>query len=149
MLAWHWLVYPDPNPNCEGATNLLLSNCVGSSGNTPAGEGPEKAIDGSVSTKWLDFDTHPLVLTCPQALNPTDFTFVTAHDEPTRDPVQWTLEGARSSNGPWMTLQSQTSTYSTPENRGSQLPWFELGWEGKCGPHPYLPNCTFAVGYRV
>ena len=41
----------------DGSGNAIaVSSTTNPSGNNPSAEGPEKASDGSTSTKWLDFD---------------------------------------------------------------------------------------------
>merc|ERR1719183_615533 len=66
----------------------------------PSTEQPIHAIDGSTSTKWLDFNKEPLIISSPTSVLIDKFTFVTANDSPGRDPVRWSLEASCSAAGP-------------------------------------------------
>ena len=72
---------------------LTITSAANPGGSSPSGETPDMAIDGSVTTKWLDFDVQPLELTIVNcATEPDSFRFTTANDYALRDPVQWTLQ---------------------------------------------------------
>ena len=79
----------------NGATTLPIFsafNDVG--GNSPAAEGPDKLIDNSVDTKWLDFSKGPVIFEFTEPTTFDSYGFATANDAEARDPVRWLLEGS-------------------------------------------------------
>lgn len=117
-----------------------VSECptVNPGGHSPANEEPPKGDDGDTHTKWLDFNKGSLVIECNSPKTVDKWTWVTANDHAERDPVQWTLEGATSGAGPWITLGKQTGNdFDTPQpatqhcpgsicHRSWMLPWHLL-----------------------
>lgn len=71
---------------------------VGTLGTSPGkvagAEGPEKAIDGSTSTKFYINTTpiYPLVVTLPSPMLFDGYRWYTANDSTGRDPVVWTVD---------------------------------------------------------
>src|SRR6187402_2304833 len=49
-------------------TRLTGATATNPGGNNPVGQAPAQAVDGSVTTKWLDFNKKALVLTFPAAV---------------------------------------------------------------------------------
>merc|ERR1711988_1344803 len=94
----------------------------------PAGQGPDKAVDGKSRTKWWT-PVEPnvsLLLEIPEAPphGKMHFSFLTGDDMPSRDPVHWVLE---SSDGErWQPLLQQDSASSTPIGRLKDTSSFEV-----------------------
>jgi len=106
-----------------------VSDCptVNPGGHNPTNEEPPKGDDGDTHTKWLDFNKGSLVVECNSPKTVDKWTWVTANDNPDRDPVQWTLEGATSGIGPWFPLGEQADgDFATPTARFTALPWFDM-----------------------
>ena len=93
-------------------------------GSSPDGEGPEYAIDGDVSTKWLDFTMQPLVVRFPEPVGITGYGFTTANDATNRDPGNWRLEGSHDGIQ-WVLLDEQINA-SVPTSRYSPTQDFLL-----------------------
>lgn len=88
-------------------------------GTNPAGEEPDKGIDGSVETKWLDGSnraTRSLVVDFGSIKFADAFRFATGNDVDGRDPVQWTVDGSND-NSNWTTLHSQPTDASITTSR--------------------------------
>ena len=81
----------------NGGTRINGASASNPGGNNPGGEGPQNAVDGTRSTKWLDFNQNPLVLNYGSAITIDNYRWATANDATERDPIRWTLEG--SANG--------------------------------------------------
>lgn len=81
------------------------------------------AIDGSMSTKWLDKQKGPLVIDFGTGTRASHFRFTTATDAVERDPVKWLLEGSDNA-ADWTVLQNQNAAYGTPTKRQATTPWF-------------------------
>ena len=69
---------------------------IASSGNHPAGEPPEGAIDNSAGSKYLNFDELNTGFTVfPSGTGTVRYlTIITANDAPERDPTTYILEGS-------------------------------------------------------
>ncbi|MBB5351981.1 hypothetical protein HNR46_002222 [Haloferula luteola] len=65
-------------------------------GSTPDNEGPEKAFDGSVDTKWLNrtFSAAGLIFNFGSPTAIDHYNYITGNDFTSRDPISWTLEGS-------------------------------------------------------
>jgi hypothetical protein len=111
--------------NYSGAT---ASNPGGSN---PEGEGPSQAIDNNVNTKWLDFNIQPLIIDFGQNTLVDSYTFATANDVNTRDPIGWDFSGSNN-NSTWVELNSQYN-YDTPLSRFTYLPYFSITDTGDQG----------------
>ena len=81
-------------------------------GNNPAGQEPDKAVDGQPSTKWLDHNKGPLILDFGSPVTFDAYGFVTGGDAIERDPVRWILEG--SNDGSAWTLIENMTTFDYP-----------------------------------
>ena len=78
-------------------------------GNNPNGEGPEKAIDKNINTKWLNFlGEQPLILEFDSIVEIDGYRWITGNDEPDRDPIQWTFEGANATGSSCESVSSWT-----------------------------------------
>lgn len=84
-------------------------------GSNPAGEVPSYVKDGSVLTKWLDFNKKGLVFAFTAATTVDGYRFATANDATERDPVSWTLEG--SADQTTWTLIDVVKDFATTTNR--------------------------------
>lgn len=88
-------------------------------GNSPGGENPSMAIDGSLNTKWLDFNKGPLVIDYGAPVTATAYRFATANDGADRDPVSWRLEGSQ--NGTSWAVVDERSNQTVPADRKTWL----------------------------
>ena len=90
-------------------------------------EGPAQACDGSVDTKWLDYNRGDLVMTFEQPQAAAAWSWVTADDSPSRDPVRWTFEGSNDGLN-WEVIDSTASsvTFETPGDRHALIGPFSL-----------------------
>jgi hypothetical protein len=106
--------------------SVVISNAqaTNAGGSNPANEGPEKAIDGDLYSKWLDRNGGPLVVSWATRISIDAFRFVTANDVINRDPMQWKLEVF--SGNSWIILHQQITDYATTSQRHTPTPWFEL-----------------------
>jgi hypothetical protein len=79
--------------------NTIQQATVGTAGNTnnyPSAEGPEKTLDGSAGTKYLNFqkfNSGILVNASNNTLVLTGFQLVAANDAPGRDPIEFSIYG--------------------------------------------------------
>jgi hypothetical protein len=90
-------------------TSLPLTDATNPGGRNPPGEEPAKALDGTPTTKWLDF--HREALECRLAKGAAvlgKYMLVTANDCPERDPIRWVLEGRNSAADPWRVLDDKS-----------------------------------------
>ncbi|MDG2125978.1 MAG: lamin tail domain-containing protein, partial [Verrucomicrobiales bacterium] len=95
-------------------------------GNNPGGESPADAIDGSVSTKWLDFNKGALVLNFGSTVTIDGYRWATANDADPRDPIRFTLEGSNN-NFSWTLLDDRTgSDFAVPLARNTFLSKLDL-----------------------
>jgi len=107
-------------------------------GNYPLNENPSKAIDGSDGTKWLDEDPVPnrpldeprpwkaLTIQLPKAQPCQGYSFVTANDDPGRDPAEWLLLGS-TDNVQYVVIDNITNGASTvPEERRVETPLYRI-----------------------
>src|SRR3954451_8926386 len=77
-------------------------------GDNPPNESKEKAVDGNLQSKWLDFNpTSWLQGKLSKAETVTDYALTPANDAPGRDPQDWTLQGSNDGSS-WTTLNSQS-----------------------------------------
>jgi hypothetical protein len=97
--------------NTTVGSNSLASTIGSSAGQSPLGQGPASACDGSISTKYVNFGPCTISDNAPQCgLNTgfylelqrgaslvTGLQICTANDYPDRDPFSVTLEGSNQS----------------------------------------------------
>lgn len=99
---------------CSGGTYLSGATYANGNGSSPGGEGPDAAGDGSLGSKWLNFQGAGSILTVtyssPQV--PTSYKIGTANDSGGRDPYSWRVQGSVDGST-WITLDTQTSVYVT------------------------------------
>lgn len=74
------------------------------------------SIDSDFDTKWLAYVQGPLRLQLPRMTRVDEFGFTTASDQPSRDPIQWTVRGSLD-GGNWTLLHEQDMDYDTPLSR--------------------------------
>lgn len=98
-------------------------------GSNPVGEEPDKIIDGSTATKWLDFNIQPVVIDLGTGVRRVAdaFRYCTGNDETGRDPLQWVLEGSND-NTNWTPLHTQSTDASITTSRTTftQLFYFQV-----------------------
>jgi len=98
-------------------------------GVNPAGEEPNKAIDGNTATKWLDSNILPLVIDLGSGVRRVAdaFRYCTANDESGRDPLQWVVEGSNDGTS-WTALHTQSTNASVTTSRFTftQLFYFQV-----------------------
>lgn len=86
-----------------------LATCPGKDAGA---EGPEKAIDGTVDTKfYVGFMTpiHPLIIQLPAAAAFDGYRWYTANDATGRDPIVWTVDVSNDGVN-WTTIDTQNYT---------------------------------------
>jgi hypothetical protein len=113
-------------------------------GSSPGGESPAEAVDGSLNTKWLDFNKAPLVLDYGSTVIATGYRFATANESPERDPVSWTLEG--SADGTVWALVDHQSDHPVPSARKTWLD--ELLTLGNAD-YPQVPGAPQIVSFEA
>ncbi len=105
--------------------NISFDSTTDNNGSTyPANEAPGNAVDGKISTKWLDFRAHPnrtaadrnrvwLQIDYNQPKTITGYILVTANDTPGRDPSAWRLQGSNDGGATWTDLDVRTDYVAT------------------------------------
>ena len=75
----------------QDGTEIAISDADNPGGDSPSGEDADKAIDGWMGTKWLDFNEGNLVFTLASPTSAVgSYDWATANDETGRDPTRWT-----------------------------------------------------------
>lgn len=75
--------------------------------NTGGGEGIEKLIDGSPSSKYLTFNpTTWMLWSMNRTFSANKYILISGNDAPSRDPKNWILEGSNDGNS-WTKLDEQ------------------------------------------
>lgn len=115
--------------NGESQLDLSTATVTNPGGDSPSREEPPKAIDGDITTKWLDFNKGGLVLVFPVAVSADRFSFTTGDDFADRDPVSWRLEV--SMDGIAYNAVQQRFGYSTTTGRLLQSPWLPFDFVGE------------------
>lgn len=101
----------------NGSTRLTDGTVTNPLGVNGSGEEPSKVVDGYYDTKWCDTafsgnsDSSILIVDYGSAQTSNGFTFATANDSETRDPVRWIFSG--SNDGSIWTVLYQQSTDAT------------------------------------
>ena len=80
------------NDGIELDLTTITFSTESESGDHPATEGPEKAVDNNPNTKWLDHQKRGFVIKFKELTSIDAFSFTTANDNPERDPVRWVIE---------------------------------------------------------
>ncbi len=107
-----------------GATSVINPG-----GNNPVGETPPNLKDGDIGTKWLDFNfagvdnqngSSVLIFDTGfgNSVNFNGYRWTTANDEPSRDPISWTLEGSNNGSN-WIILDSRSNQIITNSRQTS------------------------------
>lgn len=98
--------------------NSTITTVYPTSTNTPAGEEAVKAVDGSSSTKYLNFDKETAGFTVKLSTGRVvkALQFTTANDFELRDPTKFTLYG--SNDGVTWTVIAQDQPITLPSGRG-------------------------------
>ena len=95
-------------------------------GDNPNNETPDLSVDGSLSTKWLDFNQGALVFDFGSARRVDGYRWATANDATERDPVQWRLEGSDDQLN-WVLVDDRVGEdYPTPVSRFTYTPTLDL-----------------------
>ncbi len=88
-------------------TGATAANSSGNPGDSPGGEQPQQSIDLNTGTKWLNWNgavpgpgvvARGIDFHFPAAVTIDDYTFYTANDADTRDPVSWEFYGGVDDN---------------------------------------------------
>jgi hypothetical protein len=98
--------------------NSTITTVFPTSTNTPAGEEAAKAVDGSGSSKYLNFDRETAGFTVKLSTGRVvkALQFTTANDFELRDPTKFTLYG--SNDGVTWTVITQDQAITLPSGRG-------------------------------
>ena len=95
-------------------------------GSNPEGETPDLAVDGSLTTKWLDFNQGLLIFDFGSATTIDGYRWATANDATERDPVRWTLEGSNDETN-WVLVDERVDAdFPTPVARFTYTSILEL-----------------------
>lgn len=81
-------------------------------------EGPDKAVDGNLNTKYYNPEGVPLVLDLGRAVSFDAYSYATANDAIGRDPADWVVSVGEEKGGSiaWQDVGS-ISNYSAPRER--------------------------------
>eukprot|EP00965_Chrysotila_dentata_P198069 6178575-Pleurochrysis_carterae.AAC.4 len=85
-----------------------------STGNSPSGQGPGGAVDGSLQSKWVDLSltsnqTSELVIYLEHVSIVSEYRFFTSNDAQKRDPVSWRFEALATDNSfEWILLDERS-----------------------------------------
>jgi len=119
-------------------------SATGSSANYPGGEPPQAAIDGSLYSKYLNFDklnTGFTVSGAKSSFPVTQMVLVTANDAPERDPASYTLEGSNDGTI-WTPISS--GALALPDGRNTSIANFTVNSQSIT----FANSATFS-NYRV
>ena len=122
---------------------LTISSASNPGGNSPTNQPPSDAIDADVAfcsptclnytqgSKWLDLNmvnaasgynsTLELTLSAPALVDA--YNFVTANDNPCRDPISWSMYRWLDGHG-WLLLHEVVATEAPEERYTSYGPWY-------------------------
>ena len=95
-------------------------------GRNPNGETPDLAVDGSLTTKWLDFNQGSLVFDFGSAMTVNGYRWSTANDSTQRDPVRWILEGSKDTINWDLVDERVDDDFPTPSARFTFTPILEF-----------------------
>jgi hypothetical protein len=100
-----------PTPNPTAVTSSIITTVTPTSNNSPSGEGATKAVDGTSTSKYLNFDRanagFTITLNAGKVINGVKFT--TANDFVPRDPTKFTLYGSNDGRT-WTEITANQST---------------------------------------
>lgn len=109
----------------DGSNISLVGKSISNpGGSNPASENPPKLIDGSVTTKWLDFNikssstgfTSTIIVDFGSSVTFNSYRWYTANDAIERDPKSWQLLGSND-NSNYTLLHTVTDFTSTTGRR--------------------------------
>ena len=124
----------------DGVEVVPQSVVVDGTPNSPASgnENVDKLIDGSLTSKWLDFQKIvPVIFDFGTETTFDAYQFFTANDAPNRDPVRWIIEGRNTVEDEWMLLESLTAyDFPVPQARGQATQFV---------PIPFKPGSPPAI----
>lgn len=89
----------------------------GGSNAADAAEGVTKLIDG-LGNKWLDNNNKEVIFDFGTPVSFNKYSFITGNDDPSRDPIQWTLEGSNDQER-WNIIENVNFDYGTPLARST------------------------------
>lgn len=101
----------------NGETKLTGISATNPYGNNSGDGAPARLVDGSNTTKWLDFNKQGIIFDLGSSQTFDSYEMVTGNDATERDPVRWILEGSDDLTT-WSTIQLVNSDdYPTPVGR--------------------------------
>jgi hypothetical protein len=111
-----------PTPNPTAVTNSIITAITPTSNNSPAGETATKAVDGTSTSKYLNFDRanagFTITLNAGKVIDGIKFT--TANDFAPRDPTKFTLYGSNDGKTWTEITANQSTTLSSVSGRFTQ-----------------------------
>eukprot|EP01062_Namystynia_karyoxenos_P003453 TRINITY_DN11232_c0_g5_i1.p1 TRINITY_DN11232_c0_g5~~TRINITY_DN11232_c0_g5_i1.p1 ORF type:complete len:3081 (+),score=677.88 TRINITY_DN11232_c0_g5_i1:151-9393(+) len=115
--------------------------------NSPRAFSAKNLIDGDPTTKWLDYNRQPVVVTLAGPARADRYTWSTGDGDPHRDPVQWRLEGSTDA-AKWVTLHEQRENFavtlerSVNVNGSAVTAWFPIDPWQTVYPDSPCGGCT-------
>ncbi|MES2439059.1 MAG: hypothetical protein V4584_08325 [Verrucomicrobiota bacterium] len=100
------------------ANKVVVSSATNPGGDSPAAENVSKLYDGSFTSKWLDFNSRPVIFDFGSAVTFDRYLFVTGNDATDRDAIRWTLEGSNDL-ARWDLIEDVNFDYPTPLARNA------------------------------
>ena len=104
--------------NYSGGKTIITADIIepapvgaSAAGENPPNETADKAFDGDVNTKWLDFATTSWIqyrYADDAVATVTQYAITSANDTPARDPMDWELWGSNDEGMTWDLLDSKT-----------------------------------------
>lgn len=102
------------NHNATTITGTATVTSATSNKSSPAGETPDRAVDGNVGTKWLSLDPNcALTMALPAPALVVAYRLASANDDDTRDPKTWSLQGSNDGVN-WSTLDTRVDEPKWP-----------------------------------
>eukprot|EP01065_Artemidia_motanka_P014385 TRINITY_DN18358_c0_g1_i2.p2 TRINITY_DN18358_c0_g1~~TRINITY_DN18358_c0_g1_i2.p2 ORF type:complete len:791 (+),score=191.32 TRINITY_DN18358_c0_g1_i2:2534-4906(+) len=95
--------------------------------------------------RWRDRGRRPLVFELEKAYAVAAYRIQTPPDRPECDPVEWELEGATSSQGPWWVLHTHRDRRGVSDERLVWTPMIRRGGLGTRVPSALLRKVTAAL----
>ena len=104
----------------DPAQRLNVQSVVSSPSAASSSEGPARAIDNNLGTKWFAFGSPDLIFTFSSPTAIWSYTWATANDADPRDPVKWTLEGS-TDGSTWIVVDDThaTTAFAAPTARSA------------------------------
>jgi hypothetical protein len=105
--------------------NAVATNTEAFSASFEQSRLPGNAIDGQVTTDWVDTAMRDLIITFALPIQADEFCFVTSSQSPETDPVSWMIDASEDCYTGWINVQYEYN-YDTPLARMSQTRCFVL-----------------------